>query len=143
MTLAADPRRACGGKGANANSHTFRQHYQTQQHGGPGDRMMLGLLVASKIVHKVYLISSGFLTLDHMGTPFKNEKFKNRLCHVLGWLILGLEPKFHDPGTFGGFGKREQRIFNTGPYGEWGYYVVYVLANCIYFFYYCAFISAI
>ena len=30
------------------------------------------------------------------------------LRHVLSWPKLGLEPKFHDPGTFGGFGKREQ-----------------------------------
>ena len=28
--------------------------------------------------------------------------------HVLSWLKLGLEPKFHEPGTFGGFRKREQ-----------------------------------
>ena len=28
------------------------------------------------------------------------------LRHVLSWPKLGLEPKFHDPGTFGGFGKR-------------------------------------
>ena len=27
------------------------------------------------------------------------------LSHVLSWPKLGLEPKFHDPGTFGGFGK--------------------------------------
>ena len=51
-----------------------------------------------------------FPTLDHMG-----------LRHVLSWPKLGLEPKCHDSGTFGGFGKRAQsifdiqRIFNTGP----------------------------
>ena len=28
------------------------------------------------------------------------------LRHVLSWSKLGLEPKFHDIGTFGGFGKR-------------------------------------
>ena len=28
--------------------------------------------------------------------------------HVLSSPKLGLEPKFHDPGTFGGFGKRGQ-----------------------------------
>ena len=28
------------------------------------------------------------------------------LRHVLSWPKLGLDPKFHDPGTFGGFGKR-------------------------------------
>ena len=43
------------------------------------------------------------------------------LRHVLSWPKLGLEPKFHESGTFGGFGKRGQslsRIFNTGPYGD-------------------------
>ena len=30
------------------------------------------------------------------------------LRHVLSWPKLGLEPKFHDPGFFGGFGKRGQ-----------------------------------
>ena len=36
------------------------------------------------------------------------------------WARLGLESKFHETGTFGGFGKRAQcvsdiqRIFNTG-----------------------------
>ena len=46
------------------------------------------------------------------------------LRHVLSWPMLGLEPKFHDPGTFGGFVKRAQSlsyiqlIFNTGPYGD-------------------------
>ena len=40
------------------------------------------------------------------------------LRHVLSWPKLGLEPKFHESGTFGGFGKvlpNIQRIFNTGP----------------------------
>ena len=32
------------------------------------------------------------------------------LRHVLSWPKLGLEPKFHDPGTFGGFKKRGQRF---------------------------------
>ena len=67
--------------------------------------MILGLLVASENVHKVYSISSGFLILDIMGIPLKIQN--------------SLEPKFHDAGTFGGFGKRAkilsdiQRIFNT------------------------------
>ena len=87
--------------------------------------MKLGLLVDSENVHKVYPISSGFLTLDHMGTPlplkFKNSKIGLR--HVLNWPKLGLETKFHYPETFDDFGKRAQslsdiqRIFNTGPYG--------------------------
>ena len=29
----------------------------------------------------------------------------------LSWPKLGLEPTFHEPGTFGGFGKREQLSF--------------------------------
>ena len=41
-----------------------------------------------------------------MGTLLKNQNFENRARHVLSWLKLGLEPRFHDPGTFGGFGKR-------------------------------------
>ena len=35
----------------------------------------------------------------------KNEKIG--LCHVLSCPKLGVEPKFHDAGTFGGFRKRE------------------------------------
>ena len=31
----------------------------------------------------------------------------------LSWPKLGLEPKFHEPGTFGGFGKREQTYKHT------------------------------
>ena len=33
---------------------------------------------------------------------------KIRLRHVLSWPKPGLEPKFHDPGTFGGVGKHGQ-----------------------------------
>ena len=55
---------------------------------------------------KVYL---GFLTLDHMGTPpLKIKISKLGLRHVLSWPKLGLEPKFHESGTFDGFGKRGQ-----------------------------------
>merc|ERR1711923_93834 len=50
-----------------------------------------------------------FLTLDHMGTPpLKMKISKIGLRHVLSWPKLGLEPKFHESGTFGGFGKRGQ-----------------------------------
>ena len=35
------------------------------------------------------------------------------LRHVLSWPKLGLEPKFHEPGTFCGFGKREQTQRHT------------------------------
>ena len=67
-----------------------------------------------------------FSTLTHMGTPpLKIKISKIGLCHVLSWPKLGLEPKFHETGTFGDFGKRAQniisdfqRIFNTGSYGD-------------------------
>ena len=36
--------------------------------------------------------------------PLTNEKIKMWLRHVLSWPRLGLEPKCHDAGTFGGFG---------------------------------------
>ena len=35
------------------------------------------------------------------------------LRHVLSWPKLGLEPKFHDPGSLGGFGKREHTHTHT------------------------------
>ena len=37
------------------------------------------------------------------------------LCSDLSWPKLGLEPKFHEPGTFGGFGKREHTNTQTDP----------------------------
>ena len=56
------------------------------------------------------------------GDPLLKIKIlKIGLRHVLSWPKLGLEPKFHESGTFGGFGQRAQslsRIFNTGPYGD-------------------------
>ena len=42
--------------------------------------------------------------------PLESVKMKNSkigLRHVLSWPKLGLEPKFYESGTFGGFGKRE------------------------------------
>ena len=53
--------------------------------------------------------------------PLKIKKMKIGLRSDLSWPKLGLEPKFHESETFGGFGKRGQslsRIFNTGPYGD-------------------------
>ena len=44
-----------------------------------------------------------------MGTPLKIKISKIGLRHVLSWPKLGLEPKFHDAGTFGGFGKQTHR----------------------------------
>ena len=73
--------------------------------------MNLGLLVALENANKVY---PRFLTLDHMGTPpLKIKISKIGLRHVLSWPKLGLEPKFYEPGTFGGFGKREQTYTQT------------------------------
>ena len=43
-----------------------------------------------------------FNTGPYGDPPFENQNFEN-----LSWPKLGLEPKFHEPGTFGGFGKRE------------------------------------
>ena len=43
-----------------------------------------------------------------MGTPLKIKISKIGLSSDLSWPKLGLEPKFHEPGTFGGFGKHEQ-----------------------------------
>ena len=40
--------------------------------------------------------------------PLKIKISKIGLRHVLSWPKLGLEPKFHESGTFGGFGKRGQ-----------------------------------
>ena len=40
--------------------------------------------------------------------PLKIKISKIGLLHVLSWPKVGLEAKFHDPGTFGGFGKRGQ-----------------------------------
>ena len=47
-----------------------------------------------------------FNTGPYGDPPLKIKISKIGLCHVLSWPKLGLEPKFHDPGTFGGFGKR-------------------------------------
>ena len=41
---------------------------------------------------------------DKIALPLKNQNFEIGLRHVLSWLNLGLGPKCHDPGTFGGFG---------------------------------------
>ena len=40
--------------------------------------------------------------------PVEIKILKIGLCSDLSWPKVGLEPKFHKPGTFGGFGKREQ-----------------------------------
>ena len=46
--------------------------------------------------------------------PIESVKIKISkigLRHVLSWPKLGLEPKFHDPGTFDGFGKQITNMF--------------------------------
>ena len=48
-----------------------------------------------------------------MGPPLKIKKLKIGLCSDLSWPKVGLDPKFHDPRTFGGFGKREQTHRHT------------------------------
>ena len=67
--------------------------------------MNLGLLVALENANKVY---PRFLTLDHMGTPLKNQNFENGASSCIKLVPIRPRAKFHDPGTFGGFGKREQ-----------------------------------
>ena len=47
------------------------------------------------------------------GPPLKIKILKIGLRSDLSWPKLGLEPKFHEPGTFGGFGKREQTHRHT------------------------------
>ena len=43
----------------------------------------------------------------------KIKLLKIGLRSDLSWAKVGLEPKFHDPGSFGGFGKREQTYIHT------------------------------
>ena len=45
------------------------------------------------------------MNTKHISTLVDSE---NRASCDLSWPKVGLEPKFHDPGTFGGFGKHEQ-----------------------------------
>ena len=40
--------------------------------------------------------------------PLKIKILKIGLRSDLSWAKVGLEPKYHEPGSFGGFGKREQ-----------------------------------
>ena len=76
--------------------------------------MNLGLLVALENAHKVLSnIQPIFNTGPYGDPPLKIKISKIGLRHVLSWSKLGLEPKFHDPGTFGGFGKREHTYIQT------------------------------
>ena len=49
-----------------------------------------------------------FNTGPYGDPPLKIKISKIGLRHVLSWPKLGLEPKFHESGTFGGFGNRER-----------------------------------
>ena len=71
--------------------------------------MSLGLLVALENVDKhLSDIQRIFNTGPYGDRPLKIKISKIGLRLALSWAKLGLEPKFHDPGSFGGFGKREQ-----------------------------------
>ena len=51
--------------------------------------------------------------------PLESVKIKTLkigLRSDLSWPKVGLQPKFHDSGTFGGFGKREQTHRQTGTH---------------------------
>ena len=78
--------------------------------------MNLGLLVALEDAHKVL---SNIQRIFNTGPyyygdpPLKIKISKIGLRSDLSWPKLGLEPKFHEPGTFGGFGKREQTDKHT------------------------------
>ena len=71
--------------------------------------MNVGLLVALENAHKVLSNSQPIFNTGPYGDPpLKIKISKIWLHHVLTWPKLRPEPKFHDPGTFGGFGKRGQ-----------------------------------
>ena len=81
-------------------------------------RLLVALENANKILSNIQRI---FNTGPYGDPPLKIKILKIGLRHVLSWPKLGLEPKFHKSGTFGGFGKRGQslsRIFKTGPYWD-------------------------
>ena len=51
---------------------------------------------------KFYPISSGYLTLDHMGTPLKIKILKSGFLHAREDQKIGPEPKFHVPRSSNG-----------------------------------------
>ena len=63
---------------------------------------MLKWLKFSKKSRKTHFFNTG----PYGDPPLKIKISKIGLRHVLSWPKLGLEPKFHESGTFGGFGKR-------------------------------------
>ena len=72
--------------------------------------MSLGLLVASENANKMLSYILIFNTGPYGDPPLKIKISKIGLRHVLIWPKLGLEPKFYESETFGGFGKREQNV---------------------------------
>ena len=69
--------------------------------------MNLGLLVALENAHKVLSNIQPIFNTGPYGDPppLKIKISKIGLRYVLSWPKLGLEQKFHEPGTLGGFGK--------------------------------------
>ena len=61
-----------------------------------------------KRAHSLSDIQQIFNTGPYGESPLKIYILKIRLRHVLSSPKLGLEPEYHDPGTFAGFGKRTQ-----------------------------------
>ena len=76
--------------------------------------MTLGLLVALENAAKhLSDIQRIFNTGPYGDPPLKIKISKIGLRLALSWAKLGLEPKFHESGTFGGFGNREQTHTQT------------------------------
>ena len=53
---------------------------------------------------------ANFSTGPYGGPPLEIKISKIRLRHVLSCPKLALEPKFHEAGTFDGFGKPTQTV---------------------------------
>ena len=67
------------------------------------------IVFGENIIFLFEIISLGRLLVWYINIQIFNIKFsKIGLRHVLSWPKLDLVPKCHDPGTFGGFGKRGQ-----------------------------------
>ena len=76
--------------------------------------MTLGLLVALENANKVLSdIQRIFNTGPYGDPPLKIKILKIGLRSDLSWPKVGLESKSHEPGTFGGLGKREQTNTHT------------------------------
>ena len=70
--------------------------------------MTLGLVVALENADKHLSDIQRIFNTGPYGDPSLKIKIsKIGLRSDLNWPKLGLEPKYHEPATFGGFGKRE------------------------------------